>query len=93
LERAIEAVQDFFAQLLLETVKALNPRLVMCSISAFGPQGPLKSKPGYDFIGAAYAGFLDMNGDPNGSPCFPGMAMGDTSTGVPAVAAIAGALR
>jgi crotonobetainyl-CoA:carnitine CoA-transferase CaiB-like acyl-CoA transferase len=37
----------------------------MCSISAFGQQGPLKSKPGYDFIGAAYAGFLDMNGDPN----------------------------
>jgi crotonobetainyl-CoA:carnitine CoA-transferase CaiB-like acyl-CoA transferase len=58
-----------------ETVKAINSKLVMCSISAFGQQGPLKSKPGYDFIGAAYAGFLDMNGDPNGSPCFPGMAM------------------
>jgi crotonobetainyl-CoA:carnitine CoA-transferase CaiB-like acyl-CoA transferase len=75
-----------------ETVKALNPKLVMCSISAFGQQGPLKSKPGYDFIGAAYAGFLDMNGDPNGPPCFPGMAIGDASTGVHAVAAIACAL-
>ncbi|MBI3756669.1 MAG: CoA transferase [Deltaproteobacteria bacterium] len=75
-----------------ETVKAINPKLVMCSISAFGQQGPLKSKPGYDFIGAAYAGFLDMNGDPNGSPCFPGMAIGDASTGVHAVAAIACAL-
>ncbi len=75
-----------------ETVKAVNPKLVMCSISAFGQQGPLKSKPGYDFIGAAYAGFLDMNGDPNGSPCFPGMAIGDASTGVHAVAAIACAL-
>jgi crotonobetainyl-CoA:carnitine CoA-transferase CaiB-like acyl-CoA transferase len=73
-------------------VKAINPKLVMCSISAFGQQGPLKSKPGYDFIGAAYAGFLDMNGDPNGSPCFPGMAIGDASTGVHAVAAIACAL-
>lgn len=75
-----------------DTVKAMNPKLVMCSISAFGQQGPLKSKPGYDFIGAAYAGFLDMNGDPNGAPCFPGMAIGDASTGAHAVAAIACAL-
>src|SRR3989442_3360788 len=75
-----------------ETVKALNPKLVMCSISAFGQAGPLKSKPGYDFIGAAYAGVLDMNGDPNGATCFPGMAIGDASTGVHAVAAIACAL-
>jgi len=75
-----------------ETVKSINPKLVMCSISAFGQQGPLAAKPGYDFIGAAYAGILDMNGDPNGSPCFPGMAIGDMSTGVHAVAAIACAL-
>ena len=75
-----------------ETVKALNPRIVMCSISALGQKGELASKPGYDFIGAAYAGFLDMNGDPNGPPSFPGMAIGDASTGVHAVAAIACAL-
>jgi crotonobetainyl-CoA:carnitine CoA-transferase CaiB-like acyl-CoA transferase len=75
-----------------ETVKAINPKIVMCSISALGQKGPLAAKPGYDFIGAAYAGILDMNGDPNGSPCFPGMAIGDTSTGVHAVAAIACAL-
>jgi len=75
-----------------ETVKAINPKIVMCSISAFRQKGTLASKPGYDFIGAAYAGFLDMNGDPNGSPCFPGMAIGDASTGVHAVAAIACAL-
>lgn len=75
-----------------ETVKAINPKIVMCSISALGQKGPLASKPGYDFIGAAYAGFLDMNGDPNGPPSLPGMAIGDTSTGVHAVAAIACAL-
>jgi crotonobetainyl-CoA:carnitine CoA-transferase CaiB-like acyl-CoA transferase len=75
-----------------ETVKALNPRIVMCSISALGQKGDLASKPGYDFIGAAYAGILDMNGDPNGPPSFPGMAIGDASTGVHAVAAIACAL-
>lgn len=75
-----------------ETVKALNPRIVMCSISALGQKGELASKPGYDFIGAAYAGILDMNGDPNGPPSFPGMAIGDASTGVHAVAAIACAL-
>ncbi len=75
-----------------ETVKAINPKIVMCSISAFGQQGPLAFKPGFDFIGAAYAGILDMNGEPNGPPCFPGMAIGDASTGMHAVAAIACAL-
>src|SRR6185437_5386415 len=44
------------------TVSAINPRLVMCSISAFGQSGPLAQEPGFDFLGAAYAGVTSMGG-------------------------------
>ncbi|MBI3248951.1 MAG: CoA transferase [Deltaproteobacteria bacterium] len=75
-----------------DVVKELNPRIVMCSISALGQTGPLASVPGYDYIGQAYAGVTYMIGDPNGSPSFPMLGLGDVSTGVHAYAAIATAL-
>ena len=75
-----------------ERVKELNPSIIMCSISGFGQTGPLSNKPGYDFIAAAYAGVLDVIGYPDGVPLFPGLAIGDASTGVHALAAINAAL-
>ncbi|MCK9992207.1 MAG: hypothetical protein Dbin4_00727 [Alphaproteobacteria bacterium] len=75
-----------------EVVHALNPRLVMCSISAFGQTGPLSHLPGYDYIAAAYAGILDNIGYPDGPPLLTGMALGDVSTGVNAYAAVVTAL-
>ena len=75
-----------------EIVKELNPRVVMCSISALGQTGPLANVPGYDYIGQAYAGVTYMIGDPNGAPSFPMLGLGDVSTGVHAYAAIASAL-
>jgi crotonobetainyl-CoA:carnitine CoA-transferase CaiB-like acyl-CoA transferase len=75
-----------------DVVKALNPRIVMCSISTFGQNGPLATKPGWDFIGACYSGVIDMVGEPGKTPVFPGLAIGDTSTGVHALAAVACAL-
>lgn len=75
-----------------DVVSALNPRVVMCSISAFGQTGPLASKPGYDTIGAAYAGILDVTGELNGAPDFPGTAIGDISAGLSAAASIGFAL-
>ena len=39
-----------------ETARSLNPRVVMCSVSTFGQQGPLAHLPGYDFIAQAYSG-------------------------------------
>ncbi len=75
-----------------EVVKELNPRLVMCSISALGQTGPLSTIPGYDYIGQAYAGVTYMIGDPDGAPSFPMLGIGDVSTGVHAYAAIATAL-
>ncbi len=74
------------------TVKALNPKIVMCSISTFGQQGPLAHLPGYDFIAQAYSGITSMIGEPDGPPFFPTAAIGDVSTGVNAALAIVSAL-
>jgi len=75
-----------------KTVSELNPRLVMCSISAMGQVGLLANCPGFDFIGAAYAGVLDMIGEPDKAPVFPQLGIGDVSTGVAALSAITSAL-
>ncbi len=75
-----------------DVVKQINPRIVMCSMSAFGQTGPLSKLPGYDYIAQAYAGVTYMIGDPDGPPSFPMLGLGDVSTGVHAVAAIACAL-
>ena len=75
-----------------ETVKQLNPRIVMCSLSAFGQSGPLSNKQGFDFVTQAYAGVTSMIGEPDGSPMIPMVALGDVSTGVHAACAIGFAL-
>ncbi len=72
-----------------ETVRGINPKIIMCSVSTFGQQGPLAHDPGYDFMGQAYAGVTSLSGE-EGGPHFPPMlAIGDVSTGVHALAAIA----
>jgi crotonobetainyl-CoA:carnitine CoA-transferase CaiB-like acyl-CoA transferase len=75
-----------------ETVKALNPRIVMCSLSAFGQTGPLANQPGFDTLGAAYAGIASMGGEADGPPYVPQAAIGDVSTGANAALAICAAL-
>ncbi len=73
-------------------VSSLNPAIVMCSISAFGQKGPLANEPGFDYLGAAYAGIVSMCGEPNGAPYVPMVALGDVSTGAHAMGAICAAL-
>jgi crotonobetainyl-CoA:carnitine CoA-transferase CaiB-like acyl-CoA transferase len=75
-----------------ETVKAINPKIVMCSISTFGQLGPLAHLPGYDFIAQAYSGITSMIGEPDGPPYFPTAALGDISTGMNAALAVVSAL-
>ena len=75
-----------------DVVSKINPRLVMCSISAFGQTGPLAHEPGFDWVGAAYSGITSMGGEKDGSPVFPMVAMGDVSTGAHAMGAICAAL-
>lgn len=74
------------------TVSAINPRLVMVSVSAFGQQGPLASKPGYDNVAQAYSGITSMIGEPDATPPIVAAAMGDVMTGVHGFAAVASAL-
>ena len=74
------------------TVKALNPKMIMCSISTFGQNGPLAVRPGYDFIGCAYSGVLSMIGEPERLPVLPQVGVGDISTGVHGLTAILAAL-
>jgi crotonobetainyl-CoA:carnitine CoA-transferase CaiB-like acyl-CoA transferase len=75
-----------------ETVHEINPRAVMCSLSAFGQTGPLANLPGYDYIAQAYAAVTQMIGDPDRAPAFPVLGIGDVMTGVHAAAAIGFAL-
>jgi crotonobetainyl-CoA:carnitine CoA-transferase CaiB-like acyl-CoA transferase len=75
-----------------ERVHELNPRAVMCSISAFGQQGPLSVLPGYDYIAQAYAGVTGMIGEAGGAPMLPMLALGDVNTGVHGACAIGYAL-
>ena len=75
-----------------DVVRALNPKIVMCSISSLGRTGPLANRPGYDYIGAAYSGVLDMTGFIDRPPVFPQVGIGDISTGVHAMGAILAAL-
>jgi crotonobetainyl-CoA:carnitine CoA-transferase CaiB-like acyl-CoA transferase len=63
-----------------EDLRKLNPRLVYCSISAFGKSGPYASKPGFDTLGQAMSGLLGLLADPE-EPKIMGVALSDYITG------------
>lgn len=75
-----------------EEVREINPNLIMCSISAFGQEGPLASHPGFDYIAQAYAAVSDLIGEPDRAPSMPMLAFGDVGTGVHALTAVGYAL-
>ena len=72
-----------------ESLKQLNPRIIMCSISALGQTGPSAEVPGFDYVAQAYAGITEVMGERDQPPVMPMVAMGDVSTGVHALAAVA----
>src|SRR5256885_7975736 len=72
---------------------ALNPRLVYCSITAFGTRGPLADRPGYDPLMQAYGGLMSVNGHPGGEPARVGTSIVDMGTGMWAALGIVAALR
>jgi crotonobetainyl-CoA:carnitine CoA-transferase CaiB-like acyl-CoA transferase len=74
-----------------DALRALNPRLVYCSISAFGQSGPYADKPGFDTLGQAVSGLLSLLSDPD-DPKVMGMAVSDYVTGLSAGYGILGAL-
>jgi crotonobetainyl-CoA:carnitine CoA-transferase CaiB-like acyl-CoA transferase len=72
---------------------ALNPRLVYCSITAFGGEGPLRDRPGYDPLMQAYGGLMSVNGHPGGEPARVGTSIVDMGTGMWAALGIVAGLR
>ena len=75
-----------------ESLRRINPQLVMASISAFGRDSPLSHKTGFDWIAQAFAGFMHMTGPADGPPHPVGVGMADVSAGVHAFASIGYAL-
>ena len=75
-----------------DSLKAVNPRLVYCSITGFGHDGPYASRAGYDFIVQGMGGAMDLTGEADGEPQKPGYAAADIFTGLYAVVAIQAAL-
>ena len=75
------------------SLKSINPRLVYCSITGFGHDGPYAARAGYDFIVQGMSGIMDLTGDPAGPPQKIGVAYADILTGLYAVIAIQAALR
>ncbi|HEY6431325.1 MAG TPA: CoA transferase [Acetobacteraceae bacterium] len=80
------------AGLAYDDLRAINPSLVMCSISMAGQTGPLSQVPGFDYIAAAYAGIADQFGEADRGPAQIPLAIGDSYTGMTAAMAIAVAL-
>jgi crotonobetainyl-CoA:carnitine CoA-transferase CaiB-like acyl-CoA transferase len=75
-----------------ESLHALNPRLVYCSVTGFGQAGPKAGHAGYDLMIQGMSGIMDLTGDPAGPPQKMGVAFADIFTGTYGVIAIQAAL-
>ncbi|CAH0303272.1 CaiB/BaiF CoA-transferase family protein [Roseomonas sp. CECT 9278] len=80
-----------------DELRAVNPRLVYCSITGFGQDGPYAGRSGYDFVAQAMAGLMEVTGEadgmPGGGPQRVGVPVADMFTGFAATVAILAALR
>jgi crotonobetainyl-CoA:carnitine CoA-transferase CaiB-like acyl-CoA transferase len=76
-----------------DQLKAVNPRLIYCSITGFGQDGPRATEPGYDFMIQGLSGMMSVTGDPASEPQKTGVAYVDVMTGLHAVIAILAAIN
>jgi CoA:oxalate CoA-transferase len=74
------------------TLNAANPRLVLCSISAYGQEGPYRDWPAFDLALQAMGGGMSLTGEPDGHPVRMGLPMGDLTGGIMGALAVAAAL-
>jgi crotonobetainyl-CoA:carnitine CoA-transferase CaiB-like acyl-CoA transferase len=79
-----------------EQLRAINPRLIYCSITGFGQAGPYAPRPGYDFVFQGMGGLMSITGErddlPGGGPMKVGIAITDILTGMYASLAITAAI-
>lgn len=79
-----------------DDLKAINPRLIYCSLTGFGQDGPYASRPGYDLLFQGMAGLMSITGEPDGAPgAGPqkvGIAVADVLSGMYAALAITAAI-
>jgi crotonobetainyl-CoA:carnitine CoA-transferase CaiB-like acyl-CoA transferase len=73
-------------------LKAINPKLIMASISGFGQTGPWADRTSFDIIGQAMSGVMHVTGEPDGPPQYVGNGIGDPNAGVHAALAICASL-
>lgn len=65
-----------------ETLKAINPKVIFCSITGFGNKGPDSQKPGFDLIAQGMGGFMSFTGEVGGGPIKVGVAIADINAGM-----------
>ncbi|ARE41421.1 L-carnitine dehydratase/bile acid-inducible protein F [Rhodovulum sp. P5] len=75
------------------SLSEVNPRLIYCSITGFGQDGPYAHRAGYDFIIQAMSGLMSITGEPDGQPQKVGVAVTDIFTGIYAATAILAAVH
>ena len=76
-----------------ESLSAINPRLIYCSITGFGQTGPNANLPGYDIMAQGFGGIMSLTGDPDGMPVKVGVGIADVMCGMYACSAILAALH
>ena len=76
----------------LAELHALNPALILASITGFGSHGPKSSWPGFDQVAQGFAGFMSFTGSPESGPQRVGVAIGDLTSGMWAAVGVLGAV-
>jgi crotonobetainyl-CoA:carnitine CoA-transferase CaiB-like acyl-CoA transferase len=75
-----------------EVLAQINPRVIYCSVSAFGRTGPRKDSPGYEALMQAFSGIMSITGEPGGQPVRAGVSFLDLTTGILCALGISNAL-
>jgi CoA:oxalate CoA-transferase len=75
-----------------DTLKALNPRIISCSVSGYGHSGPMRDRPAFDLVMQAMGGIMSYTGPQGGEPVRMGAPMGDLAGGIFAAHGVLAAL-
>lgn len=76
-----------------EDLSAINPRIICCSVSGFGHEGPHSNRPAFDMVAQAMGGGMSITGEPGGRPLRAGLPIGDLGGGIFGALAVLAALR